>query len=183
MSDIEIRPDFITPDEEKLIFDLVAPLINKNNKLRQSIQYGSFHPCCDGIVKDNDIPPILQTLQHRLVEIGILDKLPESMSVNMYPPRSFIVPHVDNIASCGAVVPVIGLMADCPIIFRSMQNGAIDETQSARKETHISLRRSVLIMRGEKRYKWTHQTDPIDEFRISIAFRTRLNMESCTKQK
>lgn len=182
MSDIEVRPDFITPEEEMMIYDLIAPLINPKIKSRQPIQYGSFHPCSDGIV-NSTIPQVLQTLQHRLVETGILDKLPESVSVNIYPPKSIIIPHVDNTTSCGAVVPVIGLLADCPITFRNMRNGAIDETSSARKETHISLRRSVFIMRGDKRYNWTHQTEPIDSLRMSIVFRTQINSEKCIKKK
>lgn len=173
MSDIEVRTDFVTSEEEQLIYELIAPMINQKNKLRQSVQYGSFHPCCDGTVHDNYVPPILQTLQQRLVDTGILDELPESISVNMYMPGAVIVPHVDNITTCGPVIPVIGLMADCPIVFRSMKNGAIDETPTGKQETHTSLRRSVFIMRGEKRYKWTHQTKPIDKLRISLAFRTR----------
>lgn len=184
MSDIEVRPDFVTPEEEQLIYELIAPTIDKKNKSRQSIQYGSFHPCSDGIVHNNYMPPILKTLQQRLVDTGILDELPESVSVNIYPPRAFIIPHVDNITTCGPVIPVIGLMADCPVVFRSVKNGKIDETSTGKQETHTSLRRSVLIMKGDKRYKWTHQTKPIDEFRISLAFRTRSanSTKSCVDQ-
>ena len=183
MSDIEIRPDFVTEEEEKTIVDLVMSQFNNKNSSRQSLQFGNFHPCSDGIVNHNVMPEIFDTLRHRLIDAGILDKLPDSVSVNIYPPKSTILPHVDNKRDCGNVIPVIGLLADCPLIFRSMKNGAIDETSSALKETYTSVRRGVFIMKGEKRHEWTHQTSPIDTLRISVVFRTRKNEQCCIQTK
>jgi alkylated DNA repair dioxygenase AlkB len=177
-NDIRIVKEFVTVDEEKQIVDFAMQFYHPKQctrvetQQRQAVRFGTFYPYAGE--EHHEIHPVLLDVQKRLVDQDVINKLPESTSINFYPPGAFISSHIDNTTTCGPVIPILGLLADCPFVFRSTCNGLVDTTSSGIQEPHTFPRRALFIMQGEKRYKWTHETWPTDKFRISIVFRTRI---------
>ena len=130
--DIVIRKDFVSQDEETAVRDLVRQFLDPRNPRRQVVRFGTFHPCSDGTIVPSaePLPSVLTGVAERLVAQGIVPAMPESMSLNIYPPTATILPHIDNPILCGPVINVVGLFEDNDILFKKVKGGIADDTET-----------------------------------------------------
>lgn len=157
-----IYNNFLSKDEEKNILDQIEPTIVKNRKGsdRNSVRrYGSNTPYKNQMVSDT-IPLYLDCICDRLVSQNLLEKKPNSVSINEYCIGNGIAPHIDSLNS-GKIITVLSLMSDAIMVFSN-------EFQ----EFSIKIPRlSITQMKDEIRYKWKHSVLPVKEKRYSIVFR------------
>jgi len=174
MTDLVVHRDFLTADEDQAVRALIDQYWPRaESSARHVVRFGPFRPCGDGILVA-EIPPVLRALQERLSAAHLMDGWPESVSLNLYPPRATILPHVDNYLQCGPVVGVVGLLAPNDLLFRRLTSaGGVDHSATATVHTERLPAGALLLLQGDKRYHWTHETQPIDECRASLVFRTR----------
>ena len=164
-----IIENFITQEEEKELLKLID-FSTLNQTQRSVIRYGHFMPCSDG-TRIPIIPDILQSLQEKINKLKIMNNYPESVSLNCYPPNTTILPHIDNYTEVGPVVVVLGLSQGTDLLFRKVDNGVQDKHVG---HSVYFPARSLFVLQGDKRYTWTHETAPVNQFRASIVFRPRI---------
>lgn len=91
-------------------------------------------------------------------------RLFDSVTLNEYVRGQRISPHIDSAAF--GDVEILSLLADATMRFTSPAGEIRD---------FVLPRRSLAVMSGELRQKWTHETLPLDaELRYSIVYRKRL---------
>ena len=92
------------------------------------------------------IPPLIDVLFERLVSEGHISAKPDQMTVNVYEPGAGIPPHVDNTEAFEEFIISLSLLSSVKMEFRFGNQLA-----------KVVLRpNSLLILKGESRYKWTH---------------------------
>lgn len=160
--DIQVFENFITEEEEKEIIEIMQKYYNTRSNLRQVVRMGSFMPYVYGTILD-EVPSVFVPIQQRLIDMKLTNVLPTSISVNMYPAKTKIAAHIDDITMCGHHIMVVGLCTESTLIFKKPRTNL--------QEIVRFPRRAIMVMQGEKRYKWTHETLPIDTFRMSVVFR------------
>jgi alkylated DNA repair dioxygenase AlkB len=160
---LKLTLDFITEAEEAELLSAIGPSNSKMSKQylgRNSIRrYGSKLPYGSNVISET-VPDFLDKFCVRLVEQGLVDSKPDSITVNEYQKGQFIAPHIDSIAS-GPVITVLSLMSRGVMVF---SNG--DEKISVTLEP-----RSVVQMSGAIRSQWKHATEPVESERYSVVFR------------
>lgn len=169
-----IHPDFLCEDDEAR---LVAYFDKELAKLRQKKQGGRNRILRYGWDYDNpnkwlkDFPPRIGFPEPPVtesaacgysVQISYLEC--DSVTINEYITGQSIAPHIDSKAF--GDVAILSLLADAEMQFVSPP-GEIKH--------FILQRRSLAIMWGELRHKWSHETLPlVADRRISIVYRTKL---------
>lgn len=108
------------------------------------------------------IPENLQVLISRLVERGLLDTAPDHVTVNEYLRGQTISAHIDS-PKVGPVITVASLGVPATMVF------ALPNTNTRRSV--VLPPRSVVQMRGDLRYVWTHEILPVAGTRYSLVFR------------
>jgi alkylated DNA repair dioxygenase AlkB len=122
-----------------------------------------------------DLPPWLQRIAVQLATDGLISKAPDQAIINEYTPGQGIASHIDCIPCFEDVVISLSLAA--PIV--------MDLKQKDRQVPILLEPRSLLVLRGEARYQWTHgivkrQQDRVNgtiierERRLSITFRNMI---------
>ena len=160
--------NFITENEELELLDN----INKskwNTEIRRRTQhYGFRYPYKNTtkLIKTDPIPKFLQ---------GILEKLNDQTGkdfdqiiINEYEPGHGICPHVDNTYLFGDTV-----------VSLSLQSNTIMDFTNYGKHIEVELlRKSIVILQKDARYKWRHGIEAIKMDnniqrgkRVSITFR------------
>jgi len=81
--------------------------------------------------------------------------------INNYEPGQKIGKHTDHLTNFGSVIITLSLGSEGVLVFRNSGNVIEIPVQP----------RSLLIMTGESRYKWTHELKPVKARRVSITFR------------
>ena len=154
-SGLVYRPDFLTPDEEGVLLELLdatelEPIVMRGVTARRT-----------GSRFTGDFPSWLEPLRERGARLADVDPDELVMAlVQRYPPGAPIGWHRDS-AGYGIVVG-ISLGADARMRFRRDDD-----------KTEILLeRRSAYVLAGEARWKWEHHVPPVKELRYSITFRT-----------
>lgn len=90
--------------------------------------------------------------------------LPDSITINEYMRGQRIAPHIDSPAF--GDVAILSLLADVTMRFTSPAGETRD---------FLLPRRSLAVMSGELRSRWTHETLPLEaDLRYSIVFRKRV---------
>lgn len=119
-----------------------------------------------------DLPPWLHRIAVQLAADGLISKAPDQAIINEYTPGQGIANHIDCIPCFDDVVISLSLAAS-----------VVMDLKCQTQHVPIVLEpRSVLILRDEARYQWTHgiakrQQDVVDgvaiprERRLSITFR------------
>ena len=160
-----LMPDFITELEH---VDLLARLIfkdatkNFNHSGRNCVQrYGSRKPYNNHMISDV-IPAHFAKLCQRLVEQNLVAALPDSVTVNEYCKGQVIQPHIDALGG-GPVITILSLGTPAEMRFR--------RKDTEKCYTVELMPCSVIQMRGDLRYKWTHEILPVADKRYSVVFR------------
>ena len=165
--------NYLTPDEER---DLVACVDagGWQTDWRRRIQLYGLGYGSGGPRWVQDFPPWLLPLARRVTLDGVFERFPENCVINEYVPPIGIGPHLDY-PVFGPVVACVSLCSDIVVDFRE-PDGMV------RVPVHVPSR-SLWVITGEARWKWTHGiahrfADNIDgerhprTRRISITFRT-----------
>jgi alkylated DNA repair protein (DNA oxidative demethylase) len=149
------RPDFVTPDEEGILLELLdatkfEPIVMRGVTARRT-----------ALRFKGEFPDWLVPLRERGAALADVEPGDLVMALaQRYPPGAPIGWHRDYF-SYGIVVG-ISLGAEARMRFR-------------RDGEHAELlleRRSAYVLAGDARWKWEHHVPPVKELRYSITFRT-----------
>jgi alkylated DNA repair dioxygenase AlkB len=92
------------------------------------------------------MPHWINELCNKLCADSIFIEKPDQVIINEYTPGQGIAPHVDCVPCFGGVICSLSLASGCVM---SLTNGDVDK--SIYLETP-----SLLILKSDSRYKWTH---------------------------
>jgi alkylated DNA repair dioxygenase AlkB len=108
----------------------------------------------------NKIPEYFNSVLDKLIQQNLLEKTPDSVSVNEYFSGQSITPHIDSKTS-GKIITILSLMNEATMVFER------------NKEKHSLLlpARSLVQMKNEIREQWLHSIPPVKNTRYSIVFR------------
>ena len=155
-----VIPDFITESEEREIVSQLPESRPKKGSERNSIRrFGSNIPYKNQM-ESSVIPEYLNRIGQKIFDKGLLDLKPNSISINEYLIGNTIAPHIDSVES-GPIITILSLLSDATMVL------------SNNKEKHSIMvpRFSILQLKDEIRYKWTHEILPVEHKRYSIVFR------------
>ena len=96
-----------------------------------------------------DLPEWADVLARRLFDIGLVPNLPDQLIVNEYVGNQGISKHVDAESSFAEGIAMISLLESWGMMFR--------EKAERRKVNQLLERRSVAVITGDARYRWTHE--------------------------
>jgi len=174
-------PDFISEGEEKSLVDQLD-LAEWSDPIKRRVQqygwrYDYNKRMIDGSARIGDMPEWAEDLARRLLDRGLVSLLPDQVIVNEYRGKQGISKHIDKTDDFAEHIATISLLQTWEMIFR----------QGNIKHQIPLERRSVTIMSGDARYRWTHEipvrkTEPSRESngknkrisrdrRISLTFR------------
>ena len=147
------KPEFITREEEK---ELVAWL--DENEWSQSLkrrvqQYGWRYDYrqreVDARMHLGTLPDWAATLAQQLVDQGLMDERPDQVIVNEYMGSQGISRHIDHPNNFAERVATISLLETWSMVFR---------LQNSKRKVEMPLEnRSVAVLTGDARYRWTHE--------------------------
>jgi len=176
---MRLIPEFCSPEREaELIYWIDAQ--DWRHDLKRRVQhYGwRYDYRARGVSPEDDLGPLPRELAV-LLDLsplkGAFCSAPDQIIVNEYLPGQGISAHIDCEPCFGPVIASLSLGCAVDMVFRHC------ETKS-----HCTMRlqqRSLLILSGEARYKWTHEiparkSDAVSGVRIprsrriSLTFRT-----------
>lgn len=155
--------DFVSPEEEALLLaavdwssttdDVTAQKALKHRKVKH---YGfEFRYDNNNIDKDKPLPcgipqeclPVLE----RCVKSGHIHIMPDQLTVNQYECGQGIPPHVDTHSAFEDTIMSLSLGAQTVMEFRHPDGRLVPVVLPPR---------SLLLMKGESRYLWTHGITP-----------------------
>jgi len=157
---IRIVADFVTEEEEQQLLDSFhwdqdSDLGSmKNRKVKH---YGfEFNYKTNNIdpnlpLVDQPIQPLCQRVALKAYEKGLVDEVPDQLTVNRYLPGQGIPSHTDSHDCCTSSIISLSLNSGVTMDFRSPLG------------EHLPVwlpPRSLLIMAGEARYRWKHGISP-----------------------
>jgi len=102
----------------------------------------------DPAMRLGELPAWANALARRLFDTGLIPNLPDQVIVNEYCKEQGIGRHVDS-DSFDDGIAMVSLLESWGMIFRPKRD--------KRKFEHMLERRSVVVIRGEARYEWTHE--------------------------
>ncbi len=181
-----LAADFVTQEEERELLAFFDQQRWDEDIKRRVQHYGfrfdygsrSVNPAFAAVTP---IPPVLSRLSDRLVAAG-MPHAPDQITVNEYVAGIGIKPHVDTHSAFTDGIASLSLGA--PIAME------LKESAGERRFGVGLPPRSLLVMRGESRYAWTHgiaarKADVFDEGvlvprqrRVSVTFRKVLSVGS-----
>jgi alkylated DNA repair dioxygenase AlkB len=157
--------DFVTAAEEaELLSKLIMRTVRgvQSHAGRNCVQrYGSSAPYNNHMVSDV-IPPHFAALCQRLVDQQLVAHRPDSVTVNEYLRGQVIKAHVDALGG-GPVITILSLGTPATMRFRRKN---VDKFYDV-----VLTPRSLIQMRDDLRYKWTHEILPVANARYSAVFR------------
>lgn len=155
--------EFLTAAEEQTLIPLllVPEVVGlRTQPKRNRVQrYGSAVPYNSHILSAT-IPAHFLAIGRQLVVQQLLPTLPDSVTINEYLKGDIIPAHVDAPAG-GPVITVLSLGGHATMLLKRQE-----------KSYTVALPpRSLLQLRDELRYKWTHEITPVAATRYSVVFR------------
>lgn len=163
---VTLIADFISADEERELLAHVEAGIpggrstRRPTKQRNIVQrWGSDKPYYNDVLSPV-IPEHFQFLLDRLVEQNHVDGPPDSVTLNQYLKNQAISAHIDK-PDAGKVITVLSLVSPATLVFRLQQKSFSVELPA----------RSLVQMRDDIRYNWTHEILPVTAVRYSLVFR------------
>ena len=144
--------DFLTEEEEA---ELVATIDRGewSSELRRRVQHHGWRYDYEARKVDpsmhlGPLPPWADELAQRLEEAGLVPQRPDQVIVNEYVGDQGISAHVDS-PSFADGIATISLLESWEMVFR--------EKGVRRRIPQVLERRSVAIMEGDARERWTHE--------------------------
>lgn len=125
-------------------------------------------------LKIGDIPDWLSGYAESLFTNKYFPKIPDQVIINEYEPGQGISPHIDCVPCFEETIASLSLLSPCVMEFTNQNSG---------EKIPILLEpRSLIVLKGDARYKWQHsiparKTDNIDGSakkrgrRVSLTFR------------
>lgn len=166
---MKITPDFITEgDEDELRCQIeiaLGRLPERKGRLRNRVlRFGWDYLKPKKWIGPTPPPEWVWRPVVIACSIWPASEIPDSFTINEYTRGQRIAPHIDSPAF-GDVV-ILSLLADATMRFTSPAGETRD---------FLLPRRSLTVMSGELRHRWTHETVPLEaDLRISIVYRKRL---------
>ncbi len=169
-------PHYISQSHHDFLIDTIDAQPWRVDLARRTQHYGYVYDyrakSVDLASRLGDLPPWLQRIALQLAADGLMSTAPDQAIINEYTPGQGIASHIDCVPCFDDVVISLSLAA--PVVMDLKQ-----------KEKHVPILlepRSLLVLRGEARYQWTHgiakrQQDSVNgtiiprERRLSITFR------------
>lgn len=172
------QPNFITPDEERILLDFIDGGTWNTELKRRTQHYGYRYSYTNRAVDSEDslgdMPIVFGPVCERMVAAGFFSQAPQQVIVNEYLPGQSIANHVDS-PVFGPVVASLSLESGISMNFESIHS---DISKSMYLEP-----RSLLVLTGESRTEWKHgiparKRDLVNgkqvprTRRVSVTFRT-----------
>ncbi len=169
-------PHYISHPHHDVLIDTIDAQPWRGDLARRTQHYGYVYDYrakhVDPASRLGALPAWLQRIAVQLAADGLVSKAPDQAIINEYAPGQGIASHIYCVPCFDDVVISLSLAA--PVVMDLKQ-----------KEHHVPIlleARSLLVLRGEARYQWTHgiakrQQDTIDgqviprERRLSVTFR------------
>jgi|EP00945_MAST-04E_sp_MAST-4E-sp1_P000857 alkylated DNA repair dioxygenase AlkB len=151
---LTLIPDVISELEEAALLRQIDAQ-PWNDRLKRRVQHYGYEfdyvtRKCDTI----ETPPIPGFIVSLMTDKLALDPVPNQCTVNEYFPGQGISSHVDTHSAFGEYIISLSLHGNTVMCFSDADH--LDEGKK-----HMFLpRRSLLIMKGEARYKWQHGISP-----------------------
>jgi alkylated DNA repair dioxygenase AlkB len=178
---IKLHFNFITPEEERSLIDMIDQQEWIPDLKRRVQHYGYKYDYRSRSIDRSSyigkIPNWMDFILDRLQEQGVISFRPDQAIINEYIDDQGIAPHIDCEPCFGDTIISISLSGNCVINFQRNIND-----KEGNKIPLFIERRSLVIMTENSRYLWFHGIPPrkTDKFngtvhhrrrRISITFR------------
>ena len=147
------KPDFITEEEETKLLACIEGAEWSTELQRRVQHYGWRYDYkqrqIDESMRLGELPEWARELGRRLVNEGLMRDLPDQVIVNEYCGKQGISRHIDQPRSFAEHVATISLRETWGMVFR--RRGSKEKAEKPLE------RRSVAVLTGDARYKWTHE--------------------------
>ena len=144
--------DFLTENEEDELVAVIDRCDWRSDIKRRVQHYGWRYDYkarkVDPSMYLGPLPDWAGKLARSLTTRGLVRQLPDQVIVNEYIAAQGIRPHADS-PSFADGIATISLLESWEMVFR--------EKNAKRKVSQVLERRSVAIMNGDARYRWTHE--------------------------
>lgn len=146
------RPDFLDAAEEAELIAIIdrQPWITELKRRVQhyGYRYDYKRRAVDEAMRLGPLPDWLGGLLDRVSAEGGLAQRPDQVIVNEYEPGQGIAPHIDCVPCFAEDIASVSLGSGCAMTFRQARSDCSTELYLAP--------RSLLVLRGDARYKWRH---------------------------
>lgn len=161
--------NFISEEDGlKLISDIENFKINHTKRITNhgptnftSIYFGKRYLKTDKSNND-DIPDFLQLVCKKIIHEKLLSSMPLGIAINEYQKGQKISAHIDRPES-GDTVTILSLCSEATMV--------LSNTKKSEKFELNLTQNSLIQMKNEIRYDWTHEILPVKNKRYSIMFR------------
>lgn len=167
--------DFISQDEEAELINAIDKNTWLHDLKRRVQHYGyKYDYKARGITPDCYIGPLpnwIEQIAHKLHQYGLFKATPDQVIVNEYIPGQGISAHIDCIPCFDDVIASLSLGSAAVMQF--------EHTQQNQKHEIYLQPRSLIVLQGAARYKWTHaiparKSDKVDGLKIDRGRRLSL---------
>ncbi len=147
------RPAFISEAEETELLNAIDRAEWSTELSRRVQHYGWRYDYSKRRIDDSmrigALPAWAQELAQKLVDERLMNDLPDQVIVNEYKGKQGITRHIDEPNSFTGQVATISLLETWGMVFRC---------RATKEKLEKPLeRRSVAVLTGDARYKWTHE--------------------------
>lgn len=172
-------PNYVTAPEARKILNAVDASAWRDDFKRRVQHYGYLYDYKRRTVTREmylgDLPDWSQGVSKQLHRDGHFDKSPDQLIVNEYLPAQGIAPHIDCEPCFGDTIASLSINSTCMMVFKHSES---------HQQVELFLEpNSLIVIKGQARYDWTHgiparKTDRINDRtyargrRISFTFRT-----------
>ena len=167
------KPDFLSESKATEIVGIIDQRAWSEELQRRVQHYGWQYDYktrqVDAAMRIGPLPGWADDIAQRLVREGLVPDLPNQVIVNEYVGDQGISRHVDSESSFADGIAMISLLDSWEMVFRRGREKRIRRLE----------KRSVAVMEGESRYRWTHEipkrkTEPGKPHRIKRGRRVSL---------
>jgi alkylated DNA repair dioxygenase AlkB len=169
-------PHYISPAHHDFLIQTIDSQEWRGDLARRTQHYGYVYDyrakSVDPSSRLGDLPPWLHRIATQLAADGLMPQAPDQAIINEYLPGQGIASHIDCVPCFDEVVISLALAATVVMDLKH-------------KQQHVPILiepRSLLVLRGEARYQWTHgiakrRQDSLNgtiiprERRVSVTFR------------
>ena len=148
---LTFRSDFLGEEEEEELIGHIDSGVWRQDLKRRVQHYGwKYDYRARKVHRDMRLGPLpdwADGLARRLVEQGLVSQHPDQLIVNEYVGAQGIRKHIDSQDSFADGIAMISLGESWQMVFRL----------GKRKEVGTLNRRSVVVVKGDARYRWTHE--------------------------